>query len=145
KSSAKDMLRVVLSRAGATHAAVASYNNHWGVPLTLARMPANARYAVFEIGMNHAGKITPLVAMVRPAVALVTTIAPAHIQHLGSLEAIAEAKAEIFSGLKARGDAVLNRYAPHFEILARRAEAAGARIATFGTHRDSTARLVGCQ
>jgi UDP-N-acetylmuramoyl-tripeptide--D-alanyl-D-alanine ligase len=143
KSSAKDMLRVVLSRAGATHAAIASYNNHWGVPLTLARMPASSRYAVFEIGMNHAGEITPLVAMVRPSVALVTMIAPAHIEYLGSLEAIAAAKAEIFSGLPPGGDAVLNRDAPHFDLLERRAEAAGAQITTFGAHRDSDARLVG--
>jgi UDP-N-acetylmuramoyl-tripeptide--D-alanyl-D-alanine ligase len=143
KTSAKEMLRIVLGEAGATHAAVASYNNHWGVPLTLARMPASAQYAVFEIGMNHAGEIAPLVAMVRPAVALVTTIAPVHIEYLGTLEAIAEAKAEIFSGLQADGAAVLNRDAPHFDLLARRAEAAGARIATFGTHRESDARLVG--
>ena len=106
KTSAKEMLRVALATAGATHASAASYNNHWGVPLTLARLPADAAFAVVEIGMNHAGEITPLVAMVRPHVALVTTIAPVHIEHLGSIEDIADAKAEIFSGARAgrRGD-----------------------------------------
>ena len=96
------MLRVALGRFGPTHASAASYNNHWGVPLTLSRLPAGAAFAVIEIGMNHAGEITPLVAMARPHVALVTTIAPVHIEHLGSLEGIADAKAEIFSGLEPR-------------------------------------------
>ena len=89
----KEMLRLMLAACGATHASAASYNNHWGVPLTLARMPADADFGVFEIGMNHAGEITPLARMVRPHVALVTTIAPVHIEHLGSIEAIADAKA----------------------------------------------------
>ena len=93
-------------RPAPTHASAASYNNHWGVPLTLARMPAQRAFGVFEIGMNHAGEITPLVAMVRPHVALITTIAPVHIEHLGSLEAIAEAKAEIFSGVEPGGTIV---------------------------------------
>ena len=106
---------------GPTHASAASYNNHWGVPLTLARMPASAAFGVFEIGMNHAGEITPLVAMVRPHVALVTTIAPVHIEHLGSIEAIAEAKAEIFTGVETGGTIVLNRDAPQFALLERRA------------------------
>ena len=89
--------------AARTHASAASYNNHWGVPLTLARMPAGADFGVFEIGMNHAGEIAPLVQMVRPHVALITTIAPVHIEHLGSIEAIADAKAEIFSGSSRAG------------------------------------------
>lgn len=145
KTSAKEMLRVVLGKAGATHAAAASYNNHWGVPLTLARMPASAAFGVFEIGMNHAGEITPLVALVRPHAALVTTIAPVHIEHLGSLEAIAEAKAEIFTGLEPGGAAILPYDAPHFDLLRRRAEAAGARIATFGAAPGADARLVECR
>ncbi|HLH48015.1 MAG TPA: UDP-N-acetylmuramoylalanyl-D-glutamyl-2,6-diaminopimelate--D-alanyl-D-alanine ligase [Roseiarcus sp.] len=145
KTSAKEMLRVVLSKVGATHAAAASYNNHWGVPLTLARMPASAAFGVFEIGMNHAGEITPLVALVRPHAALVTAIAPVHIEHLGSLEAIAEAKAEIFTGLEPGGAAILPRDAPQFDLLRRRAEAAGARIATFGAGREADARLVECR
>ena len=117
KTTAKEMLRAMLAACGVTHASAASYNNHWGVPLTLARMPANARFGVFEMGMNHAGEIAPLTRMARPHVALVTTIAPVHIEHLGSIEAIADAKAEIFLGLEPRGTAVLNRDAPQFERL----------------------------
>jgi len=142
KTSAKEMLRVVLSTSGPTHAAAASYNNHWGVPLTLARMPASAAFGVFEIGMNHTGEIAPLVAIVRPHAALVTTIAPVHIEYLGSLTAIAEAKAEIFTGLEAGGAAVLPRDAPQFDLLADRARAVGARIETFGAGRSVDARLL---
>src|ERR1700723_263902 len=112
KTTAKEMLRAMLSACGLTHASAASYNNHWGVPLTLARMPADARFGVFELGMNHAGEIAPLTRMARPHVALVTTIAPVHIEHLGSIEAIADAKGEIFLGLKPYGTAVLNREPP---------------------------------
>ena len=129
KTSAKEMLRQALGACGATHASAASYNNHWGVPLTLARMPAETRFGVFEIGMNHAGEIAPLTRMARPHVALVTTIAPVHIEHLGSLEAIADAKAEIFLGLEPGGVAVLNRDAPQFERLDR---AAGVRARQCG-------------
>jgi UDP-N-acetylmuramoyl-tripeptide--D-alanyl-D-alanine ligase len=142
KTSAKEMLRVALAKAGPTHASAASYNNHWGVPLTLARMPASTAYGVFEIGMNHAGEITPLVAMVRPHVALVTTIAPVHIEHLGSIEAIAEAKAEIFSGVEPGGTIVLNRDAPQFALLERRAAQAGRKVLTFGADAEADARLV---
>jgi UDP-N-acetylmuramoyl-tripeptide--D-alanyl-D-alanine ligase len=142
KTSAKEMLRVALGRFGPTHASAASYNNHWGVPLTLARLPAGAPVAALEIGMNHAGEITPLAALARPHVALVTTIAPVHIEHLGSLEGIADAKAEIFSGLEPQGVAVLNRDAPQFERLERAARAAGARVISFGAGADSEARLI---
>jgi UDP-N-acetylmuramoyl-tripeptide--D-alanyl-D-alanine ligase len=142
KTSAKEMLRVALGAAGPTHAAAASYNNHWGVPLTLARMPTEAAFGVFEIGMNHAGEITPLVGLVRPHAALVTTIAPVHIEYLGSLEAIAEAKAEIFTGLQPEGAAILPADAPQFDLLRRRAEAAGAQISTFGAAPDADARLL---
>ena len=125
KTSAKEMLRAMLAASGATHASAASYNNHWGVPLTLSRMPANARFGVFEIGMNHPGEITPLVRMVRPHAALITTIAPVHIEYLGSLEAIANAKSEIFLGLEPGGTAILNRDAPQFERLAARGPGPG--------------------
>ena len=141
KTSVKEMLRQMLGACGATHAAAASYNNHWGVPLTLARMPSDARFGVFEIGMNHAGEITPLTRMVRPHVAVVTTIAPVHIEHLGSLEAIADAKAEIFLGLEPGGSAVLNRGAPQFERLAKVAGAQGASVWTFADE-WSDAKLV---
>ena len=144
KTSAKEMLRLMLSKTGATHASVASYNNHWGVPLTLARMPADAAFAVFEIGMNHSGEIAPLAAMVRPHVALITTIAPVHIEHLGSLEAIAEAKAEILSGLEPKGVAVLNRDAPHYDLLEARARAFGAKVISFGADEEAHAKLLRC-
>lgn len=99
KTSAKDMLAHCLGAQGATHAAEKSFNNHWGVPLTLARLPQTAAFGVFELGMNHAGEILRLVDMVRPQAALITTIGPVHIEQLGSLEAIADAKSEIFTGL----------------------------------------------
>ena len=143
KTSAKEMLRQALGACGATHASTASYNNHWGVPLTLARMPADTRFGVFEIGMNHSGEIAPLTRMVRPHVALVTTIAPVHIEHLGSLEAIADAKAEIFLGLEPSGAAVLNREAPQFDRLDRAARALGASVRTFGADDACDARLIG--
>jgi UDP-N-acetylmuramoyl-tripeptide--D-alanyl-D-alanine ligase len=145
KTSAKEMLRVALGAAGATHASAASYNNHWGVPLTLARMPAQSAFGVFEIGMNHAGEITPLVAMVRPHVALITTIAPVHIEHLGSLEAIAKAKAEIFSGVAPGGTIALNRDAPQFALLDTRARETQRRVETFGAGPDADARLLHCE
>ena len=142
KTTAKEMLRAMLSACGLTHASAASYNNHWGVPLTLARMPADARFGVFEIGMNHAGEIAPLTRMARPHVALVTTIAPVHIEHLGSIEAIADAKAEIFLGLEPHGTAVLNRDAPQFERLAKAATSRSARVLSFGHSADCDARLL---
>src|ERR1700722_4577319 len=142
KTTAKEMLRAMLMACGATHASAASYNNHWGVPLTLARMPADARFGVFEMGMNHAGEIAPLTRMARPHVALVTTIAPVHIEHLGSLEAIANAKAEIFLGLEPQGTAVLNRDAPQFERLEKAASARGARVRSFGRGADCDAQLL---
>ena len=142
KTTAKEMLRAMLSACGATHASAQSYNNHWGVPLTLARMAASAHFGVFEIGMNHAGEIAPLSRMVRPHAALVTTIAPVHIEHLGSIEAIADAKAEIFLGLEPGGTAALNRDAPQFERLAKAAAARGVRVVTFGRGEDCDARLI---
>ncbi len=142
KTTVKEMLRAMLTACGATHASAASYNNHWGVPLTLARMPAEVRFGVFEMGMNHAGEITPLTRMARPHVALVTTIAPVHIEHLGSIEAIADAKAEIFLGLEPRGTAVLNHDAPQFERLKTAAAARGAKVWSFGRGADCDARLL---
>src|SRR5215472_15360396 len=96
KTGTKEALRLALSKDGETHVSAASYNNQWGVPLSLARCPASAKYAVFEIGMNHAGEIAPLSRLVRPHVAVITTIAPVHLEFLGSLANIADAKAEIF-------------------------------------------------
>jgi UDP-N-acetylmuramoyl-tripeptide--D-alanyl-D-alanine ligase len=142
KTSAKEMLRVAFGASGRAHASAASYNNHWGVPLTLARMPAASAFGVFEIGMNHPGEITPLVAMVRPHVALVTTIAPVHIEHLGSIEAIADAKAEIFTGVEPEGTIVLNRDAPQFARLERSAALTRRRVATFGADARADGRLL---
>ncbi|CAO4153744.1 UDP-N-acetylmuramoylalanyl-D-glutamyl-2,6-diaminopimelate--D-alanyl-D-alanine ligase [Methylorubrum aminovorans] len=135
KTGTKEALRHVLSAQGATHASVASYNNHWGVPLTLARMPEDSRFGVFEIGMNHGAEILPLTAMVRPDVALITTVEPVHIEHFRSLSAIADAKGEIFSGLKPGGVAVINRDNPNYERLLAHAHASRAgRVVTFGEH-----------
>jgi UDP-N-acetylmuramoyl-tripeptide--D-alanyl-D-alanine ligase len=142
KTGTKDALHLVLAREGETHASTASYNNHWGVPLSLARMARSARFGVFEIGMNHAGEITPLTRLVRPHVAIVTTIEAAHLEYFGSVEAIADAKAEIFLGLEPGGAAVINRDNSQFERLKARAEAAGARVVGFGTRADAEARLI---
>ena len=145
KTGTKEALRLALARSGETHASVASYNNHWGVPLSLARCPASARYAVFEMGMNHAGEIEPLTRLVRPHVAIVTTVAPVHLEFFGSLEAIADAKAEIFSGVEPGGAAVINRDNPQFARLASAAKSAGVeRIVSFGEHAKADARLLKC-
>jgi UDP-N-acetylmuramoyl-tripeptide--D-alanyl-D-alanine ligase len=128
---------------GETHASVASYNNHWGVPLSLARCPQTARYAVLEIGMNHAGEIEALTRLARPHVAIITTVEPVHLEFLGSLEAIADAKAEIFLGLEPGGAAVLNRDNRQFARLRRHAGDAGVgRIISFGEHVEADARLL---
>ena len=142
KTTAKEMLRTMLSANGSTHASAASYNNHWGVPLSLARMPWQADFAVFEIGMNHAGEIEPLVRMVRPHVAIVTAIAPVHIEYLGSIEAIADAKAEIFLGLEPGGVAAINRDSPQFQRLLSAARVCGARVVSFGESAGADARLI---
>ncbi|MDP4024275.1 UDP-N-acetylmuramoylalanyl-D-glutamyl-2,6-diaminopimelate--D-alanyl-D-alanine ligase [Methylobacterium sp. NEAU 140] len=141
KTGTKEALRHVLSGQGATHASAASYNNHWGVPLTLARMPEATRYGVFEIGMNHAAEILPLTRMVTPDVALVVTVEPVHIEHFPSLSAIADAKGEIFAGLKPGGVAVINRDTPHFARLLAHAQASRAgRIVSFGEHPEADVR-----
>jgi len=143
KTGTKEALQLALSPDGETHVSVASYNNHWGVPLSLARCPQGAKYAVFEIGMNHAGEITPLTKLVRPHVAIVTAVEPVHLEYFGSLEKIADAKAEIFSGVEPEGTAVLNRDNDQYARLAAAAKAAGvARIVAFGEHADADARLL---
>jgi UDP-N-acetylmuramoyl-tripeptide--D-alanyl-D-alanine ligase len=143
KTGTKEALRLALSADGETHASIASYNNHWGVPLSLARCPASAKYAVFEIGMNHAGEITPLTKLVRPHVAIVTAIEPVHLEYFGSLKKIAAAKAEIFAGVEPSGAAVINRDSPKFTQLAAAAKAVGVnRIVSFGENVKSDARLL---
>lgn len=142
KTGTKEALRMILSQQGATHASAASYNNLWGVPLSLARMPANTRFGIFEIGMSAPGEITPLSKLVEPFVALVTTVEAVHMAFFNSVEEIADAKAEVFDGLQKGGVAVLNRDNPHFARLEKRARAAGAgRIISFGEDEKADARL----
>ncbi|MBB1091379.1 UDP-N-acetylmuramoylalanyl-D-glutamyl-2,6-diaminopimelate--D-alanyl-D-alanine ligase [Rhodopseudomonas pseudopalustris] len=143
KTSTKEALRGVLGAQGETHASVASFNNHWGVPLSLARCPADVRYAVFEIGMNHAGEIEPLVKMVRPHVVIITTVEPVHLEFFSGIEAIADAKAEIFAGLVPGGTAVLNRDNAMFKRLTDSARKAGVgRVVSFGADVEADARLL---
>ena len=142
KTSTKEALRHALSTVGKVHASDKSFNNHWGVPLTLARMPADCDYAVFEIGMNHEGEIRPLVKLVRPHIAVVTLIAAAHLGHFKTLDDIAKAKAEIFEGVEPGGAALINRDDPRWTLLAKMAKAAGVgRITGFGEHAKAVYRL----
>lgn len=132
KTSTKEMLAQMLGDQGRTHASVASYNNHWGVPLTLARMPRDTEYAVIEIGMNHPGEIAPLARQARPHVAMITTVAPAHLEAFESIEGIAAEKAAILDGLEPGGTAVLNGDIAQAGILQDKADAVGARQVAFG-------------
>ena len=142
KTGTKEALRSCLSVCGDTHASEKSYNNHWGVPLTLARMPADTAYGVFEVGMNHAGEISPLTRLVRPHAAIITTVGPVHIEFFKSEAGIADAKAEIFEGLEKGGVAIINRDNVHFERLKAHALVHGARILAFGRAADADARLI---
>ncbi|MDQ0561389.1 UDP-N-acetylmuramoyl-tripeptide--D-alanyl-D-alanine ligase [Rhizobium mesoamericanum] len=142
KTTTKEMLRRVLSPSGKVHASVASFNNHWGVPLTLARMPLDTYFGVFEVGMNHPDEIRPLVKMIRPHVAVITTIAPAHLGNFKSIREIATAKAEIFEGVASGGKVVLNRDNDQFNFLERTAQAQGIQhIYSFGQHAKADFRL----
>jgi UDP-N-acetylmuramoyl-tripeptide--D-alanyl-D-alanine ligase len=143
KTTTKEMLRLAFGALGNTHASASSYNNHWGVPLSLASMPRETEYGVFEVGMNHFGELRNLVSFVRPHVALVTTIAPAHLEFFGNCEAIADAKSEIFEGVLPGGAALLPADSDHAARLTTRARQAGVtRILTFGT-KGSDAKLTG--
>ncbi|QWC56191.1 UDP-N-acetylmuramoyl-tripeptide--D-alanyl-D-alanine ligase [Erythrobacter sp. 3-20A1M] len=144
KTGVKEAIFAALDRSsrGQAHRSVRSYNNHVGVPLSVARMPARARYGVFEMGMNHAGEIAGLTRQVCPHVAVVTTIAPAHIENLGSEEAIADAKAEIFAGLEPGGVAVIPFDNPHFERLRDHPTKIGARVMAFGRGAGADVRLL---
>lgn len=145
KTGTKEALRLVLSRQGKTHAPVASYNNHWGVPLTLTRTPRDVRYGVYEIGMNAPGEILPLARMVQPQVALITTVQPVHLAAFESVEGIAREKAAIFSGLKAGGAAIINADLPQSGLLRELAQASPAgRIISFGESEAADVRLLGC-
>jgi UDP-N-acetylmuramoyl-tripeptide--D-alanyl-D-alanine ligase len=142
KTGTKEALRLSLARSGSVHASSKSFNNHWGVPLSLANMPRDTRFGVFEAGMNHAGEIDVLTRLIRPHIAIVTTVAPVHLGFFRSVEDIADAKAEIFRGLEPGGTAILNRDNPHFERLKRHALEHGAIIIGFGEAKDAEARLV---
>ena len=137
KTSSKEMLASALAKSGATHASVQSFNNHIGVPLTLARMPQNAHYGVFELGMNHAGEIAKLVKLVRPHCAIITAIGTAHIENFSDMKAIASAKAEIFSGLIAGGMAIIPADTRHADILQKAAQQAKAKITRFSMQKKN--------
>jgi UDP-N-acetylmuramoyl-tripeptide--D-alanyl-D-alanine ligase len=143
KTSTKEALLHVLRAQGETHASTASFNNHWGVPLSLARCPADAKFAIAEVGMNHAGEIRQLVKIVRPHVAIITTVEPVHLEFFAGIEAIADAKAEIFEGLEPDGAVVLNRDNAQFARLQARAKELGvSRIVSFGADDGSEVRLL---
>jgi UDP-N-acetylmuramoyl-tripeptide--D-alanyl-D-alanine ligase len=143
KTTTKEMLRHLLSPSGRVHASVASFNNHWGVPLTLSRMPENTDFGIFEIGMNHADEIRPLVRMVRPHVAVITTIAAAHLGNFKDLGEIAAAKAEIMEGLVDDGHVILNRDNEQFETLEKTAAVLGvAHVHSFGSSAKADFRMV---
>jgi UDP-N-acetylmuramoyl-tripeptide--D-alanyl-D-alanine ligase len=142
KTGTKEALRLALAPSGSVHASAKSFNNHWGVPLSLANMPKAVRFGVFEIGMNHAGEIDALTRLVSPHIAIVTTVAPVHLGFFRSVEEIADAKAEIFRGLEPGGTAIINRDNPHYERLKAHALAQDAKVIGFGETPEAEARLV---
>jgi UDP-N-acetylmuramoyl-tripeptide--D-alanyl-D-alanine ligase len=143
KTSSRAMAEEVFAVFGKTHASRDSLNNKWGVPLSLARMPRDAQYGIFEIGMNHANEITPLSRMTSPHVSIITNVAPAHIEHFGSLEGIVRAKAEIFHGMDSDGIVILPRDNETFGVLLAEAQTQGVgKIITFGHHAESDFRLL---
>ncbi|HEY8192012.1 MAG TPA: Mur ligase family protein, partial [Alphaproteobacteria bacterium] len=144
KTGVKEMLAQVFAGQGQTHASKGSFNNHWGVPFSLASMHAGTDYGIFEIGMNHAGEITPLSQMVLPHVAIITTVESVHLENFNSVEDIADAKAEIFAGMDHNGVAVLNRDNPHYARLLAAARSRGLKTLSFGEHEEADARLEEC-
>jgi UDP-N-acetylmuramoyl-tripeptide--D-alanyl-D-alanine ligase len=145
KTSTKEALRQVLCAVGKVHAADKSFNNHWGVPLTLARTPEDSDYAIFEIGMNHAGEIRPLAKLVRPHIAIITLIAEAHLGYFRNMDEIARAKAEIFEGIEPGGYAILNRDDQRSKLLGKLARDAGvAHVVGFGENPRAHFKLIGC-
>ena len=145
KTSTKDALRVMLAAQAKTSASAASFNNHVGVPISLARLPRDARYGVFEIGMNHPGEIEPLARQVAAHVGVITNVGPVHIGHMGSEEAIADEKGCLFAGMADGAVAVLNRDSRHYERLAGQARRFGVmRIVGFGRGEATEARLLSC-
>jgi UDP-N-acetylmuramoyl-tripeptide--D-alanyl-D-alanine ligase len=144
KTGTKEMLAVAFDAFGQTHYSKVSYNNHWGVPLSLSNMHGGADFGIFEMGMNHPGEITPLARQVRPDIAIITTIAPVHMEHFDSVEDIAAAKAEIFDGMNAGSTAILNRDNEWFGYLKEKAEKKGINVCSFGEGNDADVRMRDC-
>ncbi|MBN2753208.1 MAG: UDP-N-acetylmuramoyl-tripeptide--D-alanyl-D-alanine ligase, partial [Rhodospirillaceae bacterium] len=143
KTGTKEMLAAILTTQGKTHVSQGSHNNHWGVPLTLSRLPQDTAFAVQEMGMNHTGELAVLTQIAHPDVAVITTVGPAHLEHFGDIEAIVAAKCEIFQGLTPQGTAVLPMDHPFFGTMETAAQQAGAgNIITFGSHDDADLRLI---
>jgi UDP-N-acetylmuramoyl-tripeptide--D-alanyl-D-alanine ligase len=146
KTTTKEMLKLAFGAIGQTHVSGASFNNHWGVPFSLASLPREAKFGVFEIGMNHFGEIRALVPFARPHIALITTIAPAHLEFFGNCEAIADAKSEIFEGIIPGGTALIPADSPYAERLTARAKQQNVhRILRFGSAAGCDARLIACE
>ena len=145
KTTTKEMLRVALGAFGATHASAASHNNHWGVPLTLARLPRDAAFAVIEMGMNNRGEIAPLSRHAQPHVGIITSIGTAHIGNLGSQAAIAAEKGDIIAGIAPGGTAILPADSAFLPAMTARARDAGLQVMTHGEAEGADARLLSYQ
>ncbi|MEM9469101.1 MAG: UDP-N-acetylmuramoylalanyl-D-glutamyl-2,6-diaminopimelate--D-alanyl-D-alanine ligase [Pseudomonadota bacterium] len=145
KTGTKELLQTAFSSQGQTHASIKSYNNHWGVPLSLSNMHAGTDFGVFEMGMNHPNEISPLTKMVKPHIAIITTIAPVHIENFeNGIEGIVDSKAEIFNGIEEGGTAILNADIEQFETLSKKAKALGLNVSTFGESDNVDAKLIDC-
>jgi UDP-N-acetylmuramoyl-tripeptide--D-alanyl-D-alanine ligase len=142
KTGSKEALRLALAPSGVVHASIKSFNNHWGVPLSLANMKRATAFGVFEAGMNHPGELDALTRLIRPHIAIVTTVAPVHLGFFKSVAEIADAKAEIFRGLEPGGTAIVNRDNPHYERLVAHAREHSAEVVSFGEAQDADARLL---
>jgi len=145
KTGTKEMLATALASQGQVHASIKSYNNHWGVPLSLSSMHAGTDYGVFEMGMNHPNEISPLTKMVKPDIAIITTIAPVHIEHFeDGMDGIVNAKAEIFDGVKKEGSVILNHDSEYYLDLKNKASAKDIRSFSFGEHENADAKIIDC-
>ena len=142
KTGTKEALKLALTPSGPVHVSLKSHNNHWGVPLSLANMRQDTSFGVFEAGMNHAGELSELTQLIRPHIAIITTVAPVHLGFFRSVEAIADAKAEILEGLVPGGAAILNRDNPYFERLRRHALQRKAKVVSFGESRGAGRKVV---
>ncbi len=142
KTGTKEMLRLAFSKSGKVHASIASFNNHWGVPLTLSRTLEKTDFGIYEVGMNHAGEIETLVDMIKPDIAIITTVEPVHLEFFDSEQDIARAKAEIFKGVSPQGYVILNYDNRHYDLLVTLAKEEGIKTVSFGEHKDADIRLL---